>query len=403
MNDDRQLQKFVQAELGWEPSVTAAHIGVAAKDGVVTLTGHVGSYAEKHAAEAAASRVKGVKAVAEEIEVRLPYETKRTDEEIAASAIDRLAWDVFVPKDAVKVRVEKGWITLTGQVDWNFQKDAANQDLRRLFGVLGVSDQITIKPRVDVVDVTHDIEHALHRTWQFDRDKISVSATGGRVRLTGTVYSPHDKQVAAWTAWAAPGVTNVDNAIASPERAPQRRLAGLLGSEPRYADRSARNVIGRACPSAVPVNGNPKSRSPAMHGDSQLQKSVLAELSWEPSVTAAHIGATANEGVVSLSGHVGSFGEKHAIEVATRRVKGVKAVVEGIGVRLAFGHERDDDEIAKAALDRLAWHALAARPISCCTRPGRPRFARRLNTPEDVGWQVVGWQVVPARGSVLSP
>ena len=213
MMNDMQLQKAVQAELGWEPSVTAAHIGVAAKDGVVTLTGHVGAYAEKHAAEAAANRVKGVKAVAEEIEVRLPFETKRTDEDIAASAVDRLAWDVFVPKDAVKVRVEKGWVTLTGQVDWNYQKDAATEDLRRLLGVVGVSDQVTIKPRVDPVNVSHAIEHALHRTWYFDRDKVAVSAKGGQVHLTGTVYTPHDKQVAAWTAWGAPGVTGVENDI----------------------------------------------------------------------------------------------------------------------------------------------------------------------------------------------
>ena len=213
MITDTQLQQSVQAELGWEPSVTAAHIGVAAKDGVVTLTGHVGTYAEKYAAECAANRVKGVKAVAEEIEVRLPFETKRTDEEIAASAIDRLTWDVFVPKDAVKVRVEKGWVTLTGQVDWNYQKDAASKDLRRLSGVVGVSDQVTIKPRVDASNVTHAIEHALHRTWYFDRDKVAVSAKGGEVRLTGTVYTPHDKMVAGWTAWGAPGVTNVENDI----------------------------------------------------------------------------------------------------------------------------------------------------------------------------------------------
>ena len=214
MNTDKQLQTSVQAELNWEPSISAAHIGVAARDGVVTLTGHVTTYAEKHAAEKATGRVKGVKAVAEELEVRLPFETKRTDEEIAASAIDRLAWDVSVPSDAVKIRVEKGWVTLTGQVDWNFQKEAANQDLRRLFGVVGVSDHVTIKPRADAANISHDITLALHRSWLFDRNNIAVSAEGGRVRLSGTVPTFEDKQVAAWTAWAAPGVTGVDNDIA---------------------------------------------------------------------------------------------------------------------------------------------------------------------------------------------
>ena len=214
MNNDNHIQKTVQAELSWEPSITAAHIGVAAKDGVVTLTGHVKTYAEKHAAEKATGRVKGVKAVAEELEVRLPFETKRTDEEIAASAVDRLAWDVSVPPDSVQIRVEKGWVTMTGQVDWNFQKVAANQDLRRLFGVVGVSDQITIKPRVDITDLSDDITHALHRSWFFDRNNVSVTASGGKVTLRGSVPTLEDKQVAARTAWAAPGVTGVENDIA---------------------------------------------------------------------------------------------------------------------------------------------------------------------------------------------
>ena len=130
MSSDNQLQQAVLAELKWEPSVTAAHIGVAANAGVVTLSGHVGSFAEKLAAEATARRVKGVKALAEEIEVRLPFATKKTDEEIAAAALGRLAWDVSVPNDAVKVKVEKGRITLTGQVDWQYQRQAAEHDVR---------------------------------------------------------------------------------------------------------------------------------------------------------------------------------------------------------------------------------------------------------------------------------
>lgn len=213
MSQDTQLQKSVLAELEWEPSVTAGHIGVTADQGVVTLTGNVASFAEKQAAEAAARRVKGVKAVAEEIEVRLPFDGRKTDEEIAAAALNRLAWDVSVPADAVRVKVEKGWITLSGEVVWHFQKDVAEQDVRRLLGVTGVSNEITIKPRVDVSHVSDDIMHALHRSWFFDPKTITVSADEGRVRLAGTVHTPHDRQVAAATAWAAPGVTDVVNEI----------------------------------------------------------------------------------------------------------------------------------------------------------------------------------------------
>lgn len=121
--------------------------------------------------------------------------------------------DVSVPKDAIKVAVEKGWVTLTGQVDWYFQKEAAELDVRRLFGVVGVSDQIRIRPQVNAANISDDITHALHRSWFFDPKTVWVSAEGGKVRLTGTVHSPHDRQVAGSTAWAAPGVTEVENAI----------------------------------------------------------------------------------------------------------------------------------------------------------------------------------------------
>lgn len=213
MSNDNQLQQAVLAELSWEPSVTAAHIGVTAKDGVVTMTGHVESFAQKHAAEAAARRVRGVEAVAQEIEVRLPVDTRRSDEEIAAAAIDRLAWDVSVPRDAIQVTVEQGWLTLTGQVDRHYQQQAAEQDVRRLFGVVGVSNQTTIKAAVNASTISADIMHALHRSW-FDPKTIAVSAGGGRVRLTGTVESAYARRVAVATAWAAPGTTVVLNEIA---------------------------------------------------------------------------------------------------------------------------------------------------------------------------------------------
>ncbi len=214
MSHDSQLQQSVLAELHWEPSLTAGHIGVTASAGVVTLSGHVDSYAQKHAAETAARRVKGVRAVAEEIDVRLPFETKRGDAELAAAAIERLSWNVSVPKDSVQVRVEQGWVTLTGQVDWWYQKEAAEQDIRPLHGVVGVSNQVIIKPRVNTAGLSDDIMHALHRSWFFDPTTVQVRADGGKIVLSGSVHSMHERQVAAQTAWSAPGATAVENDIA---------------------------------------------------------------------------------------------------------------------------------------------------------------------------------------------
>ncbi|TBW36788.1 BON domain-containing protein [Siculibacillus lacustris] len=213
MSDDSRLQKSVLAELDWEPSVTAAHIGVAAEDGVVTLTGHVASYPEKFAAESAARGVKGVRAVAEELEVRLPYGLKRNDDEIAKAAVEHLAWDQAVPPDAIKVAVEKGWITLSGEVPWNFQKEAAERDVRGLSGVIGLTNHTKIKPKVDVADVSDQIMHALDRSWFFDERTVSVTAADGKVHLSGTVRSWHERNVAATTAWSAPGVIAVVNDI----------------------------------------------------------------------------------------------------------------------------------------------------------------------------------------------
>jgi osmotically-inducible protein OsmY len=212
MQTDKQLQKAVTEELSWEPSIKAAHIGVAADDGVVTLTGHVDTYMEKQAAEKAARRVKGVKAVAEEIEVKLAFDVKRTDADIAAAALNRLEWDVEVPDDAIRIKVEKGWVTLTGEVDWHYQQLAAERDVRALLGVVGVSNQTSIKPRVNEKNISENIRHALHRS-RFDAKTINVSAKGGEVHLTGTADSWYERQLAATTAWAAPGATNVQNDI----------------------------------------------------------------------------------------------------------------------------------------------------------------------------------------------
>ncbi|MGL5115117.1 MAG: BON domain-containing protein [Beijerinckiaceae bacterium] len=214
MSDDNPLKSAVLAELKWEPSVEASHIGVTAKDGIVTLMGHVGSFAEKYAAEAAAGRVKGIKAIAEEVEVRLPYSIKHDDEAIATAAVGRLAWNSSVPKDAVKVRVEKGWVTPSGTVEWNYQKTSAAHDIRYLSGVVGVSNEIRIKPHANAANISDDINQALHRSWFFDEPQtVFVSADGGKVKLTGTVDSWFDRQTAADTAWAAPGATSVENDI----------------------------------------------------------------------------------------------------------------------------------------------------------------------------------------------
>ena len=211
MSHDDQLQKAVLAELSWEPSITAAHIGVTADNGTVTLTGHVNSYGQKHAAEMATGRVKGVKAIAEEIEVRLPFEIKRDDADIATAAANRLAWDTGTPRDAVKIKVEQGRVTLTGQVEWHFQKETAEREVRNLMGVLGVTNQITIKPRVDTAHLQDDIQLALNRSIFFQPENVHVTSQDGRVKLTGTVKSWQERQTAASTAWAAHGATSVEN------------------------------------------------------------------------------------------------------------------------------------------------------------------------------------------------
>lgn len=213
MSEDTHLQREVLAELNWEPSVAAGHIGVAASAGVITLTGEVESYAEKHAAETAARRVKGVVAVAQEIKVQVPFERERGDDQIAEAILDRLAWDVAVPSNSLRVKVEQGWVTLSGIVERNYQRQAAEQNVRRLQGVVGVSNEIAIKPQVNTANISNDISCALHRSWVPDPDAITVTAEGGKVRLTGNVHSWHAREVAAETAWGAPGATDVENLI----------------------------------------------------------------------------------------------------------------------------------------------------------------------------------------------
>lgn len=210
---DEQIQREVLAELAWEPRIRPNEIGVVVKDGVVALTGWVDSYTKRWAAEEAAHRVRGVKAVANEIEVRLPGAAERTDADIAAAAIQALRSDVFVPADKVDVTVSKGFVTLRGTVDWQFQKEDAEKAVRRLPGVKGVLNGITVKPPMTPSDLKKKIEEALVRSAQTDAARITVEVHGSKVILRGIVRSWAEKQEAERTAWSAPGVTEVDNRI----------------------------------------------------------------------------------------------------------------------------------------------------------------------------------------------
>ena len=215
MKTKSELQRDVQDELNWAPNITAGEIGVTARDGVITLTGEVPSYFEKIEAEDVAGRVSGVMAIAEELEVRLPALNERTDTDIAESALNFLAWNLAVPSDQVKVMVENSWITLTGEVEWYFQKKAAANAVRNLMGVKGVTNSISIKPKVVATasEIKTTIENAFKRTAMADAQKISVTVHDGKVTLKGNSYSWKEKNVASDYAWAASGVFSVENDI----------------------------------------------------------------------------------------------------------------------------------------------------------------------------------------------
>lgn len=212
--DDLSLRDHVLSELEFEPSVNASHIGVAVDDGVVTLSGHVGSYAEKLAAEKIVQRLKGVRAIAQEIEVRFSSDKKTGDDQIAQRALDIIVWDTTIPDEKVKIKVQKGWITLSGEVDWYFQRNAAEAAVRKLSGVTGITNAITIKPRVQAGDIKQRIEKALKRNAELEAENIRVVVAGGRVTLEGRVNAWHERAVAERAAWAAPGVVSVVDHLA---------------------------------------------------------------------------------------------------------------------------------------------------------------------------------------------
>jgi len=208
---DKYLRQMILEELDFEPSVDAANIAVTVENGIVTLAGHVVSYAEKMAAERAVQRVRGVRGIAEEIEVRYPADKKTADDQIAERALSIIAWDTQIPNGAVMVKIQKGWVTLTGTVDWNYQKTAAEAAIRKLSGVVGVSNQISVRPRLQTTDVKQKIIDALKRNADVEADSIKVSVDGDKVRLEGKIKAWYERNLIEHAAWSAPGVRAVED------------------------------------------------------------------------------------------------------------------------------------------------------------------------------------------------
>ena len=213
MKTDTVLKSEVLDELEWEPSINATRIGVAVKEGVVTLSGEVASYHEKVEAERAALRVEGVKGIASEIEIHLPGTSHRSDADIARAALDTLRWNSSIPPDRIKVVVKKGWVTLEGDVDWGYQRTAAEDAVRRLTGVMGVSNQVAVKARPTSAGIKTRIEQAFKRSAEVDANRIAADITDGTVTLRGTVRTWAEKQEAERVAWASPGVARVQNLL----------------------------------------------------------------------------------------------------------------------------------------------------------------------------------------------
>lgn len=213
MKTDAELKQNVIDELAWDPAVKSNAIGVAVKDGVVTLTGHLDTYVEKHAASRAVRRVGGVKAIALEVDVKLDPSHRRSDTDIATSAEQALKWNVVVPRDVVSVTVDHGWVTLRGTVDWDFQRRSVEKAIRPLMGVVGISNEMVLKTQPKAVELSRKIEEALTRQAIREAKHIKISVDGNTVKLTGTVHSWQEREAAQGVAWSAPGVRVVLNEL----------------------------------------------------------------------------------------------------------------------------------------------------------------------------------------------
>ncbi|MBB3917111.1 BON domain-containing protein [Rhizobium fabae] len=210
---DIALRQTILDELEFEPSVEAANIGVAVDDGIVSLTGHVGTYSEKEAVEHVVKRVKGVRGIAQEIEVRIFGASNTDDDDIAHRAVRMIDWNVCIPKEAVQVRVLKGWVTLTGTVEWQYQKNAASEAVKDLAGIVGLSNLVEVKPVLSAADVKKRIENAFERDAELQAKAIRVDVSGRKVTLRGRVGTWSERRAAERAAWSAPGITTLDDQI----------------------------------------------------------------------------------------------------------------------------------------------------------------------------------------------
>ena len=213
MKSDEDIKRDVEDELRWDPDIDPSDIGVAVKSGVVTLSGFVRSYTQKYQAERDAKRVEGVMAVANDIEVRLPAIHQKPDPEIAREAVEEIKSELPYSHSLIKAVVSNGWVTLEGDVEWNYQRERAEAAVRRVKGIKGVSNFVTIKPKVDPIDVKRKIQDAFRRNAEIDANRVSVEANGSEVILKGTVRSWAEREEAERAAWLAPGVRKVDNRI----------------------------------------------------------------------------------------------------------------------------------------------------------------------------------------------